>query len=1141
MTILAGSNGTSGSTNSNGSAARFNSPRGLVIGSDSTIYIADYSNYTVRALNPATSNVTLYIGTSGSSGFTSSNLAGPTALALYSSVLYISDRLNNAIVYPMQRASVLSTSTISTNSVRYIPIVILNNILYYGQIIDSAKLNTYNLITGVETDYAVLPYAIQGICIDSNSNVYCITNQIPPALYKIYKVTNGAVSLLFDDLLSPNGISVDPTGNYLFVSSSDYHSIMRITITTGNVVTIAGSNGTSGFQDGIGSAARFYAPNQMCIDTLGSNLFVSDTFNHRIRRVNIASSTVTTLAGNGTEGGSDGIGTFATLAYPLGIVYGNSGRIYFFDGSTGFPGRLRAININTLNVFTLDSPSSITKSRGIAVNSSETVVYQGIGSIKAHTLVGSRELVTLAGGTSGFSNANGTNARFNTPQGISFRESNLLVADTENSLIRQIDTSATVTTYAGRESNLTSLAITVVASSFSNPTAILYSSITGHVYVCSGNAVRKIANGNVTTLSTSFSNPTALCINTEGTILYITDTGNGQPGSGQIKQLVLANSNVTTVGPGLSDPQGICCDATNIYVANTANHVIYKYLISGSVFSATVFAGGEGVAGNVDGIGTNARFNSPRGLAIGSDSTIYVADFSNYSIRVINPGTSNVYRYNVGTGTQAFYFNSGFYLRGCSSIVLYSNRIYASDTPYNYIINEWLVQTNPPGIVTWTNTEGPIPNLTDEFPTGVAFLNNILYISTKNISPYGPKLITYNFVTGDQTNTLLPFFCQGVCVDSNSNAYCIVERDGIFKVTNGFASRVVFLSGTTGYASGICVDPTGVYLYLAESSNHCIKRISTVNGSISVFAGVEGVSGYVNGIGAAARFSIPSSICIDTLGCNLYVSDYGNSIVRQIEIATSNVSSINHSVSGAGGIAYGASGRIYVVGPSLLSIIDVSLIQIGITTLQQDGNLFQNNIGNGLAINPSETVLYSAYSNIILAPLTRIFRLFAGGGTTGESGFVNSNGSNARFNTPQGLSFQGSNLLVADRSNSRIRQINPSSNVTTYAGTSTNANIDGAISTTTFTTPQTLSLYSNSLYTMMNSNTTSSIVQIPLNYPPTTFTFSAPVQGQQIQNTTGRALTIAVSGSTVTNPTLNSIPGISDIKTLSGTGPYRLV
>ena len=155
---------------------------------------------------------------------------------------------------------------------------------------------------------------------------------------------------------------------------------------------------------------------------------------------------------------------------------------------------------------------------------------------------------------------------------------------------------------------------------------------------------------------------------------------------------------------------------------------------------------------------------------------------------------------------------------------------------------------------------------------------------------------------------------------------------------------------------------------------------------------------------------------------------------------------------------------------------------------------------------------------------------------------MNATGTNARFNTPQGISFQGTNLLVADRGNYLIRQINSSAAVTTYAGTTTNSNFDAPLSgsSTTLTTPQTLSLYSNSLYTMMNSNTTSSIAQIPLNYPSTTFTFTSP-SNQYIQNATGRPLTIAVSGSTVTNSNFNSIPGISDVKTITGTGPYTLV
>jgi hypothetical protein len=93
----------------------------------------------------------------------------------------------------------------------------------------------------------------------------------------------------------------------------------------------------------------------------------------------------------------------------------------------------------------------------------------------------------------------------------------------------------------------------------------------------------------------------------------------------------------------------------------------------------------------------------------------------------------------------------------------------------------------------------------------------------------------------------------------------------------------------------------------------------------------------------------------------------------------------------------------------------------------------------------------------------------------------------------------------------------------------------------TCTNQQTISLYSNSLYTVvigiddLNNSTYYGIQKVPLTYPSTTFTFSNVLSNVQIQNTTGRQVTIAVTGGTVTNSNLNSVPNISDIKTLYNT------
>jgi hypothetical protein len=94
------------------------------------------------------------------------------------------------------------------------------------------------------------------------------------------------------------------------------------------------------------------------------------------------------------------------------------------------------------------------------------------------------------------------------------------------------------------------------------------------------------------------------------------------------------------------------------------------------------------------------------------------------------------------------------------------------------------------------------------------------------------------------------------------------------------------------------------------------------------------------------------------------------------------------------------------------------------------------------------------------------------------------------------------------------------------------SNITGAA----INNPQTVTLYSNSLYTATNSGGTSYIVRIPFTaYPSTTFTFSNVGSNVQVQNATGIQVTVAVAGGTVTNSNLPSIPNISDVKTLYNT------
>ena len=94
---------------------------------------------------------------------------------------------------------------------------------------------------------------------------------------------------------------------------------------TGVVTTLAGS-GTAGYADGTGAAAQFNNPYGVAVDSAGF-VYVSDTNNHRVRQIS-PTGVVTTLAGSGTSGNLDGVGTSARFASPQDIAVDGSGNVY---------------------------------------------------------------------------------------------------------------------------------------------------------------------------------------------------------------------------------------------------------------------------------------------------------------------------------------------------------------------------------------------------------------------------------------------------------------------------------------------------------------------------------------------------------------------------------------------------------------------------------------------------------------------------------------------------------------------------------------------------------------------------------------------------------------------------------------------
>ena len=147
----------------------------------------------------------------------------------------------------------------------------------------------------------------------------------------------------------PFGVLASPDGTKLYVADTGNNAIRLIDLNAGTVTTIAG-NGGLGNTDGVGAAARFAEPNGLAFDATASNIFISDFENEAIRELNLATATVTTLTGfSQTCGFADGPAATASLCNPAFLA--TDGRSLFWgDANTGL---LRVLNLTSMQVSTL--------------------------------------------------------------------------------------------------------------------------------------------------------------------------------------------------------------------------------------------------------------------------------------------------------------------------------------------------------------------------------------------------------------------------------------------------------------------------------------------------------------------------------------------------------------------------------------------------------------------------------------------------------------------------------------------------------------------------------------------------------------------------------------------------------------------
>jgi streptogramin lyase len=290
-----------------GTAASFSMMGGVAVDSSGNVYVADTLNFLIRKITPA-GDVTTFAGSgvsgsgNGTGAIASFNM--PTGIAVDSSGnVYVADMGNNLIrkITPAGDVSTFAGGGGSGDE---------------GSGADDGIgiAASFNMPTGIAVDSSGNVYVA-----DFNNN---LIRKITPA---------GDVTKLAGSFPSPSAVAVDSSGN-VYATDLSSQLIKKIT-PAGVITTLAGGGGSaadgSGADNGTGTAASFNSPTSIAVDSSG-NVYVADMMNDLIRKIT-PDGVVTTLAGSGTSGDTDGIGTAASFFSPYGIAADSSGNLYVSD------------------------------------------------------------------------------------------------------------------------------------------------------------------------------------------------------------------------------------------------------------------------------------------------------------------------------------------------------------------------------------------------------------------------------------------------------------------------------------------------------------------------------------------------------------------------------------------------------------------------------------------------------------------------------------------------------------------------------------------------------------------------------------------------------------------------------------------
>ena len=449
------------------------------------------------------------------------------------------------------------------------------------------------------------------------------------------------------------GVALVPDSSVALVADTGNHTIRRLVVATGAVTTFAGSAGQAGSTNASSTTARFNNPHGIVVSADGAFALVADTGNSTIRKIDLATAEVSTLAGSaGQPGENDGTGTAARFTAPTSLALSADGRyaLVLDDDIGSNASRVRRVDTQTGAVTTLISADPTLSDDGLLFTWSGGIALSADGSfalVSAHGRNQVRRIgappnfagrvTTLAGaaGQAGSQDGQGLAARFRDPRGVAMSETGIaMVADTGNNTIRRVSIpNGDVFTIAG----------------------------TGGALGAPGEPGAADGPGPVA----RFRAPLGVAVNQIATFALVADTGNHA-----IRRVDLLSGEVTTVagqlgaagqvdGPaaqsGLRSPAAVAIAPGGAFalVADTGNHTLRRLDFATGQLSTIVGAAGQ--AGATDG-GPEARLNAPYGVSISCDASFALVTETGSTVRRVALATAQVrtvYRPTPSAGSLA--------------------------------------------------------------------------------------------------------------------------------------------------------------------------------------------------------------------------------------------------------------------------------------------------------------------------------------------------------------------------------------------------------------------------------------------------------------------------------------------------------